>query len=367
MTTQVWTPPVPRTRTVHLVVPDGIHDTAAPSGGNAYDRRIAAALPAAGWTVDEIAVAGSWPRPAAADRAALHAVLAGLPDGAAVLLDGLVACGVPDVVVPHAGRLSLVVLVHLALAEDVDGADLAAAEREVLLAAAAVVATSPWTARRVVERHGVPADRVHVGTPGVDPAPVARGTDGAGHLLCVGSITPTKGQDVLVEALAGLAYLPWTCDLVGPLTRSPGHVSRLRAAIAHHGLDDRVRITGPLTGAPLAAAFDAADLLVLPSRVEAYGMVVTEALSRGIPVLAAAAGGVPETLVGDGPLPGLLVPPGDPEALAAALRHWLGDPALRDALRSAAAERRPALPGWEVTTRCLASALATLRRTGTHG
>lgn len=344
-------------RTVHLVLPAGVDDPAAPSGGNAYDRRIRAGLPVAGWAVEEVGVAGDWPRPDAAARTALDRALAVLPDGAVVLVDGLVACGVPDVVVPHARRLALVVLVHLPLGDESGGGDLARGEGTVLRAATAVVATSPWTARRVAAVHGVPAARVHVAPPGVDPAPVAAGTDGAGRLLCVGAVTPTKGHDVLVEALAGLASLAWTCDVVGPLARDPAFVARLREAVAHHGLTGRVRLAGPLAGEALAGVYAAADLLVLPSRTEAYGMVLTEALARGVPVVATATGGVPETLDGDGPLPGVLVPPGDAATLGAVLRRWLADPALRDELRAAAGHRRPLLTGWEVTTRCLTTAL----------
>jgi glycosyltransferase involved in cell wall biosynthesis len=335
---------------VYVVVPADIDDPAVPSGGNSYDRRVCRELVAAGRTVHEIAVAGEWPRPGPAARASLAAELAAVPDGAAVVLDGLVACGVPDVVVPQADRLALVVLVHLPLGEE--NASLAAAEREVLHAVDAVVATSPWTARRLIAAHGLDAADVHVATPGVDPAPLARGSDGS-RLLCVGSISPTKGQDLLVEALAAVGDEEWTCDLVGAVRRDPAHVDLVRGAITRCGLDARVRITGPLVGDALEAVFAAADLLVLPSRVEAYGMVVTEALARGIPVLAAAAGGVPET-VGDS---GLLVPPGDAAALAAALRRWFGEPDMRDGLRRAAALRRPELDGWEVTARCLGQVL----------
>jgi glycosyltransferase involved in cell wall biosynthesis len=346
---------------VHVVVPADIDDPALPSGGNAYDRRVCRELVAAGRTVHEIAVAGEWPRPGPAGRADLAAALSALPDGAAVVLDGLVACGVPDIVVPQARRLIIVVLVHLPLGEE--AVDLAASEREVLHAvcsAGAVVATSPWTARRLVAAHGLAPEGVRVATPGVDPAPLARGSDGS-RLLCVGSISPIKGQDVLVEALADLADLRWSCALVGAVRRDPGHVAAVREAIARHGLGDRMQVTGPLVGDELEAVFDAADLLVLPSRVEAYGMVVTEALARGIPVLAAAAGGVPDTL-GDS---GLLVPPGDAAALATALRRWFGEPELRDGLRRAAALRRPELDGWEVTARCLDQVLDS--RCGTHG
>lgn len=329
----------------YLVVPGDVDDPTRPSGGNAYDRQVRRGLGAG-----QIAVDGTWPRPDAAARAALDRALADLPDGASVLLDGLVACAVPGIVERHAARLDLVVLVHLPLGDEVGAGDLAVPERRALRAARAVVATSGWTARRLRELHGL--DRVPVAAPGVRPAPLARGTDGVSRLLCVGAITPTKGQDLLVDAL-GAADRPLRCDLVGPLTRDPAQVAAVRAAITRHGLGGRVRLTGPLTGPALAAAYAAADLLVLPSRVEAYGMVVTEALARGIPVLAADAGGVRDALAGAG----TLVPPGDVAALAAALRRWWADPALRDGMRAAARARRGRLDGWEVTSRCLAEVL----------
>jgi glycosyltransferase involved in cell wall biosynthesis len=357
-------------RWVHVVVPGDIDDVAVPSGGNAYDRRVCRGLPATGWPVRELAVAGAWPRPAPAARASLARVLSTVPDGTAVLFDGLVAGGVPDIVVPEARRLRLVMLVHLPLGDEAglapaSAAELAALERETLHAASAVVATSPWVARRLVVQHGLGAGRVEVATPGADLAPLAPGTDGATRLLCVGSVTPTKGQDLLVEALAAMndpAGLRLRCDLVGPLRRDPAYVAAVRRAIERHGLGERVRLTGPRTGAQLAKTYAAADLLVLPSRVESYGMVLTEALARGIPVLAAAVGGVPEALGHDpdGRVPGILVPPDDVTALAAALRRWLGDPALREGLHRSARERRGTLHGWEVTSRCLAGVLERL-------
>jgi glycosyltransferase involved in cell wall biosynthesis len=342
---------------VFVVVPGDIDDPTRCSGGNVYDRRLARGLAAGGRRVHELAVAGSWPHPDVGQRAALAATLAGLPDGAAVLVDGLVACGVPEVVVPAARRLALVVLVHLPLGDETGAAPaLVARERETLAAAAAVVATSPWTARRLADLHGLDPDRITVAAPGTDPAPLAPGTDGASHLLCVGSITPTKGQDLLVAALAGL---PVTCDLVGPVQRDPAHVAGVRAAITRHGLDARVRLTGPRTGAALDAAYAAADLLVVPSRAETYGMVVTEALARGIPVLASDAGGLPETLGHDqdGRVPGLVVPADDVAALRAALHRWMGEPVLRNGLRRSARTRRGMLQGWEVTSRCVVELL----------
>jgi glycosyltransferase involved in cell wall biosynthesis len=225
------------------------------------------------------------------------------------------------------------------------------------------VATSPWAAHRLIEHHGLDADRVHVVTPGVDAEPLAPGTDGWSSLLCVASLTPRKGHDLLVEALAAVASVPWTCVFAGPLSRAPAHVEKVRKLVELHGLGERVLLVGPLTGEPLAAAYSAADLAVLPSRAETYGMVVTEALARGIPVLATAVDGVPETLglASDGSVPGILVPPGDARTLASALRRWFAEPELRDRLRGSARLRRETLSPWGETSRRMAAVLAQLR------
>ncbi|TYB42939.1 glycosyltransferase family 4 protein [Actinomadura chibensis] len=349
---------------VCVVVPADIDDAAAPSGGNRYDRRLCEALAASGRPLRELAAPGGWPRPDERARAGLARMLGALPDGSVVLLDGLVACGVPEIVVPEAARLRLAVLVHLPLADEPGQDDLNAGEREVLEAAGAVVATSPWARDHLIAHHGLEPSRVHAVPPGTDPAPLATGTDGATGLLCVASVTPRKGHDVLVEALSGLAHLPWRCECAGPLRRDPDHVARLRQRIARHRLDERVVLAGPLTGKRLDDAYAAADLVVLASRAETYGMVVTEALARGIPVVATSVDAVPDTLGFDasGGVPGLLVPPDDPAALAGALRRWLVEPATRTRLRASARLRRTALPGWDDTARRMSAVLSRLRR-----
>ena len=216
---------------------------------------------------------------------------------------------------PEADRLRQVVLLHMPLGN--------AREREVLAAAAAVVVTSEWSRRRLEELYGLP---VHVAEPGVDAAGLAAGTPAGDALLCVAAVTPGKGHDVLLDGLATVGDLPWRCTCVGSLDRDPAFAGEVRRRAP-----DRVRFTGPRTGAELDRAYAEADLLVLPSRAETYGMVVTEALAHGLPVLASDVGGVTEALGHGGA--GLLVPPGDPAALGAALRRWLCDAELRGRLR----------------------------------
>ncbi|MFF5985250.1 glycosyltransferase family 4 protein [Streptomyces olindensis] len=354
-------------RTVHFVLPGGVDDPATPSGGNAYDRRVCLDLPGFGWQVTKHPVAGDWPRPSPAARTELARALAGLPDGAAVLLDGLVACGVPEIVVPEAERLRMAVLVHLPLGDETGlepavAAELDAKERAVLRAVPAVIATSDWAVRRLVSHHGLPPERVHVAAPGADIAPLAPGTDGVSRLLCVAAVTPRKGQHRLVEALAAVTDLPWSCVCVGGLTQDPEYVAHLRSLIREHGLEDRLELAGPRSGAALDATYATADLMVLTSYAETYGMAVTEALARGIPVLATDVGGVPEAVgrAPDGGVPGILVPPENPAAIAAELRGWFGEADVRRRLKAAARGRRAALDGWATTAQSLAAVLRRL-------
>ncbi len=321
-------------RGLHAVLPHDIDDPDRPSGGNVYDRRVLTGLAALGWTVRELVVPGAWPTPADGDLAGLAAALATVPDDGLVLVDGLVGSAAAAVLVPAARRLRLALLVHLPLGTD--------GEAAVLAAARAVVTTSPWT------RLPVPAQ---VATPGVDPAALAAPSPAGERLLCVAAVAPHKGQDRLSVALATVPE-PFTCAYVGSLSQDPDFVAALRPR-----LDARIQLAGALTGPALDAAYARADLLVSASRGETYGMVATEALARGIPVLAVRVGGLPIAVghAPDGTVPGLLV---EPAELAGAVRRWLTDAGLRERLRRAARARRETLTGWDVTARIVSGVLA---------
>lgn len=325
---------------VHFVVPASIDDPASPSGGNVYDRRVIAGLTGAGWDVREHQVTES---------GALRERISGLPDGALVLVDGLLVPTAPDALVSHSHRLRLVLLLHMPLEHP-----------QVLTAASAVVTTSEWTRRRLVEDYPVAPARLRVARPGTDAAEVAPRTSQGGGLLCVAAVTPLKGHDVLVDALASLGGLPWTCVCVGALDRDPEFVAGIRERTRAGGVADRLHLAGPRVGTDLETSYARADALVLATRAESYGMVVTEALARGLPVVATGVGGVPEAMgeLPDGRRPGLLVPADDPGALAAALRSWLCDGELRSRLRDAAMARRSSLTDWATTTRDIARVLA---------
>ena len=233
-----------------------------------------------------------------------------------MLVDALVACAAGSDLVLACARLRVVVLAHMPFPDC-----------PVLAAAAAVVTTSRSTRDRLLAEYRLAPQRVHVAEPGVDPAePVVGSADGSA-LLCVGALAPHKGQDVLLDALAELTDLSWRCTCVGPLDRDPAYVRSVR----DRAVASRVEFPGPRTGSDLDRTYATSDLLVVPSRNEAYGMVVTEALARGLPVIASDVGGVAESLgrSAGGRLPGVLVPPGDIAALADALRRWLDDSGWR--------------------------------------
>lgn len=341
--------------TVHFVVPDGWNRDEHVSGGNVYDRRLAAALRARGVDVRMVAVP-------AGRRNDLAEALRTLPRDALVLVDELIAVGVPTGLEAHSDRLRILVLAHM-VASALPGADspveAAARERVALRSAREVIATSEWTRSELIARGLASPGQVTVARPGTDPALPAVGSTSGGRFLCVGAVAPHKGQDVLVAALSGLTDVAgWSCAVVGSLRADVDFARATDASIRAAALAERVVLTGVRTGGSLESAYRGADLVIAPSRAESYGMAVAEALARGIPVVASDVGGLPEAVAGGG---GILIPPDDPDALRDVLRRWLSDPRLRTALRAEAVRSRGATRSWDDAARVVA---AVLERTG---
>jgi glycosyltransferase involved in cell wall biosynthesis len=337
-----------------LVVPA---DLGIPTGGNRYDQSLAAALAQLGVEVELRPAPGRWPVGTGPERDRLAGLLRG-PDP--VLVDGLLAGGAPEAVAGAVAAGARVhVLVHLPLALETGlshqaAARLSALERQALHAATGVLATSRWAASDLCRRHGL--DAVAVARPGTEPAPAATGSTPP-RLLHLASITPRKDQLTVIDALALVADLPWSADLTGSLDADPGYTGQVRAAIDRHRLGDRVRLTGPVTGERLDVAWSAADLLLLPSHAETWGMVVTEGLARGVPAVVGRGTGAEEALgrAPDGSVPGATVPPSDPAALAGVLRDLLGPG--RERATAAARARAAALPRWPDTARDVLAAV----------
>lgn len=320
------------------------------TGGYIYDRRMVEGLRGIGWTVSVHELDDSFPSPtwSALDHAAR--VLAAMPEDGMVMVDGLAYGAMPEEAARESARLRLVALVHHPLAAETGlapdvAARLAISETHALAHARFVIVTSRATASALA-KYGVGPDRVAVVEPGTDRAPVAKGSGGSvPQLLCVGTLTPRKGHDTLFRALATLRDFRWQLSCVGSLDRDPVMVERLRGELRTLGLEDRVSLVGEADESAMAALYDAADLFVLPSEYEGYGMAVAEALARGLPVISTPTGAISEILTGGA---GVLVPPGDVPALANALVRAISDPRYRAQLSSAAVLVRDRLPSWKV-------------------
>jgi glycosyltransferase involved in cell wall biosynthesis len=275
--------------------------------------------------------------------------LAELTDGATAVIDGLAIPDLEQANAIHRRRLHLVALVHHPLAEET-GLSRAAAERLVRLEAAAlryfrgVLCPSPKTAAALAN-YGVAPERIFVVPPGTAKPPRAlrRRGDRVRSLLCVASLIPRKGHRVLVEALSRIRDLDWELVCIGSLDRDLRTARTIRKLISNAGLGRRITLAGEQPPPRVAAAYRTADLFVLPSLHEGYGMAFAEAMAHGLPIIATAAGAIPETVP---PEAGLLVPPWDTAALARALRRVITAPALAARLAAGSRAAGARLPDW---------------------
>lgn len=236
-------------------------------------------------------------------------------------------------------------------------------EEQVVEAADALVASTPAEADELVDMYGADRRRVHVVPPGVDlrlfrpgdgdpdevmAAERARlGLPDGPLVLFAGRVQPLKGPDVVVEALAAMRdagrTVPTLVVLGGPSGR-PTALRELQALAAQAGVADHLVLHPPVPRTELAGWFRAADLVVVPSHSESFGLVAVEAQACGTPVVAAAVGGL-RTVVRDGES-GVLVRGHDPARWGQVLADLLDAPDERARLRQGAA-RAGASFGWD--------------------
>ena len=330
---------------LEFIVPRGLETR---TGGFIYDRRIVEQLRNSGWQVTVHELDASFPVPSVPAQREAAAILARIPAGRPVVIDGLALGGMPAIAEREATRRTLIALIHHPLAFETGltratARQLRAAERRALAAVPRVIVTSHTTAQAMAD-YAVAPERVTVVRPGTDPAPLAQGSGCcAVNFLCVATLTPRKGHAVLVEALAGLRDRAWQLTCVGSAEHDPDTATAVGRQIVASRLKDRVIMRGELQESALNNEYARADAFTLASYYEGYGMALAEALARGLPIVAAAGGAVPETVPAAA---GLLVPPGDSIALRTALAQLIDDGELRARLREGARTARHSLPTW---------------------
>jgi len=319
------------------------------TGGYIYDRRMIEALRATGWQVRVLGLGDGFPYPDAKTVQRAHAQLLALEPEVPVVIDGLAFGVLPDVAA-ELREHRVIALVHHPLAFETGLSAAQAAlfkesEKRALKHARRVVTTSSATAKDLAEHFALPLARIDSILPGTDRVALAVGSAGRGplQLLSVGSVVTRKGFDVLLAALATLTDLSWHLTIAGDLTRDARAVAQLHHDLKRFDLLTRVQVFGAIETAQLETLYSQADIFVLASRFEGYGMAYAEALAHGLPVIGTTAGAIPDTV----PLTaGLLAQPGDVQSLTLALRQMLQDQSLRQRLSQGAQLAAAQQPSW---------------------
>lgn len=340
---------------VYFAIPGNID---SPTGGYGYDRRLIAELPSFGINAHHIELPASFPSPSKDDCETVVKLTADLPKDATLLIDGLAYGAFPcDLAKMITQRIIAVVHHPLALESGLSearAAFLAKSEKASLAVAEHVLTTSEATKRILEADFAVPGDKITVAEPGTDPAHRATGTGTPMQLLCVGTILPRKGYDILIEALEPLKDRDWRLTIAGADDRAPDTAEDLRRQITRAGLEEKVTLSGVVVPATLNRFYESADIFILPSLFEGYGMVLGEAMARGLPIVCTTGGAAAET-VPEGAA--IKVTPGDKDALTRHIDHLLADRKLRTKLADASWEAGRQLPTWNETARRVAAVI----------
>ena len=330
------------------------------TGGYRYDKRLIEELRVindsrvtaertAPWEIELISLDGDFPFPNKLQLETAALKFAAFEDNALVVVDGLAYSVMPEIIASQAHRLRLIALIHhpLALETGLDDAQiklLRHQETQALQHARHVVTTSVLTANSLIN-YGVVKQRVSAVLPGTDSAPLAKGSGSdVVNLLCVATITPRKAHDVLLDALASIKALPWHLYCAGSTERDNHTYESTMLRCRRHALQQRVTFCGELDDSALEQSYNMADVFVLASYHEGYGMVLSEAIARGLPIVCSDAGAMPQTVPKGA---GLLVPPGNVQALADALQVVITDLPRRNELKTAACEARMRIRSWK--------------------
>ncbi|WP_422072432.1 glycosyltransferase family 4 protein [Tranquillimonas rosea] len=329
------------------------------TGGFIYEARLLRTLNQIGVPTAHLELPAGFPDPTDAEMEATFAALAAVPADTPVILDGFVS-GTID---PRGlARISapLIAMVHHPLGLEAGlpperAAFLKRNEAAALRHFAHILVPSAETARLLADEFGADPARITVAPPGFDRPVLDPRPAEPPLILSVGLLAPRKGHDVLIEALSRLTDIPWQAEIVGK-AHERSTAEDLRHQVAARDLVGRVRFSGELDDNALAARFNAATIFALATRYEGYGMVLSEAMLYGLPIVSCDTGAVPGT-VGDA---AHLVPRDDPDAFADALRMLLEVPSEAERLAARARCRAAMLPSWTDTARIAARAISSL-------
>jgi glycosyltransferase involved in cell wall biosynthesis len=332
-----------------------------PTGGYRYDREVLARLSAQGIAARHLQLDGSYPDPSASDLALTQVQLAACSPRDVLLIDGLALGAMPPAMIadlPH----HVVALVHHPLGLEAGLSAKRAAlmlqnEQAVLAHVRHVIVTSEATKRFLLNDFGLTDRMITVAEPGTTRALRATAVGKPLQILAVGAVSARKAYDQLVTALASVSDLDWRLTIAGSLALQSDATAVLRESIDRSGVCDRITLTGAIDDSRLASLYAKADIFAMSSLFEGYGMALTEALARGLPIVASSGGAAADTLPD---LAAIKVPPGDGAGLTTALRRVMSDDALRRRMGDAAWTAAALLPSWDDTAREIADVIKAL-------
>ena len=331
------------TSDIYFAIPGNLSTN---TGGYHYDRRLIAELRKLDTSVKTLALSDKFPFP---DESALidaNAIFSSIPDDSIVIVDGLAFGAMKSVTELHKNRIFLIALCHHPLAMETglthEQKNLFLESETRALQCACHVFVTSWNTRKIlVEDFCIQNSKITVALPGTDTSPFALCKGSPPKLLTCASLTQRKGHDVLIRALHQIRHLNWHARFVGDETLEPLWASELKTRVEKRDLSDRVKFVGPVKN--LSSEYQNADIFILPSRFEGYGMVLSEALAHGLPIISTCAGAIPEVVPESA---GILVEPGNHSALASALEKVMINRDLRIKMQMSARKIALTLPSW---------------------
>lgn len=318
------------------------------TGGWIYNRHLIAWLDRHMGGVHEMTVPVCFPRPDAAVLAEIATLFDAIEPGAVLVMDHIYGCMLLPIL--SARPFRLVLIYHHSMVEERGEGEVAAsrntAEHSALQLADAIVVTSDESRDYVTGHYGINEQKIITGKPGNDPAPRSPVHDGGPwHMLSVGAVIPRKRYEFLVEALAKVQRSDWSLTIVGNTDRYPDYVGSLQNLIETHCLADHITLAGEVPPSALDALWSKTHLYVASSLYEGYGMAISEAICRGVPVISTPSGAVASWA-------GEAVTLVDPDAvgeMAARIAAVMDDRATYEAAREKAVHFADALPSWEAS------------------
>jgi len=345
---------------IAFVIPGDIN---LPTGGYRYNREIISNLRQDGLDINLVSHDGAYPFPSDEDLARAVSSIDEMAKADIAVVDGLLGGAVPDFMKKLSERMPVVALIHhpLCLENGINekaAKALEESEGKGLAFVNGIITTSPATAKSVNALFSWPIEKISTVLPGVDRGKRSIGsTDSTIRLLCIGSVIERKGHDYLIRALATLRHLNWRLDCIGSTEFDKKLFGKLQTKVMAENLEDRIVFHGSVSEEALEEAYLSADVFVLPSLFEGYGMVYAEAIVRGLPVIGTTAGAIPQTVPDTC---GILVEPANATDLAKALEDMISNPQVREEYRRGAIRAEPDFPNWQDSARQFADYLRKL-------